>query len=171
MSSRCSGSTIFTFAWVSEKGAQTAPKMEPNWSQNSSITRVQVVWEGSGSLPKKRKKKGVENGAQRAPFGKPLGHHLGGFWVPNSRLFPEAVPGTLPGPTLSGFGSYLGRFWEAIFEHFWDEIPAKTRMQSLTQMGFQQNIFRILAFCTLGVSWLVFNLARTLARIMSGILA
>ena len=99
--------------------------MEPNWSQNSSKTRVQGVWEGSGSFLKKHRKKGVENGAQRAPFGDPLGHHLGGFWPQNWRLFREPVLGRLPGPTLRGLGSLLGGFGGAIFEHFYDEILAE----------------------------------------------
>ena len=80
-----------------------------------------------------------------SPFGEPLGHHLGGFWPQNWRLFREPVLGRLPGPTLRGLGSLLGGFGEAISEHFWEEILAKKRMESWTQMGLQQNIFRILA--------------------------
>ena len=70
---------------------------------------------------------------------------MGGFWPQNWRLFREPVLGRLPGPTLRGLGSLLGGFGEAISEHFWEEIVAKKRMQSWTQMGLQQNIFRILA--------------------------
>ena len=94
-----------------------------------------------GAFLKNTKKKRVENGAQRAPFGDPLGHHLGGFWLHNWRLFREPVLGRLPGPTLRGLGSLLGGFGEAFSEHFWGEILVKTRMQSLTQMGLQQHIW------------------------------
>ena len=56
LSSRQNESSIFTFPRVSEKGTQTAPKMEPKWSQNGSKSRLERVWERFGSFRKNSRK-------------------------------------------------------------------------------------------------------------------
>ena len=68
LSSRCSGSSIFTKSARSEKSRKIAPKWKPKWYQN----RCEMV---SGGFPKSHQEKvpkNSENVCPRVPHGPPI---------------------------------------------------------------------------------------------------